>query len=217
MRARPRSRNFPLAFPSRTCDAPAMSIRKRLEFHAPFRGMPAGFSLSDVEIRLARPQERPLWDSLMDERRHLGFQRLAARGLRYVASFGGPVAGPGGVAERRLQVRSARQVVRLEAGAAVPAAGDGGEQHAFPDPVRAGRVPEPRLLLPCGDDPPARRRLAGGARAPGAPGGDVLRPGQVFRHHVQGGGLGVPGPDEGVRPRQRSLHQTPTAGRRRSS
>ena len=65
-----------------------MSIRKRLEFHAPFRGMPAGFSLSDVEIRLARPQERPLWDSLMDERHYLGFQRLAARGLRYVASFG---------------------------------------------------------------------------------------------------------------------------------
>ncbi len=65
-----------------------MSIRKRLEFHAPFRGMPAGFSLSDVEIRLARPQERPLWDSLMDERHYLGFQRLAARGLRCVASFG---------------------------------------------------------------------------------------------------------------------------------
>ncbi len=121
----------------------------------------------------------------------------------------GPVAGPGGVAERRLQVRSARQVVRLEAGAAVPAAGDGGEQHPVPDPVRARGVPEPRLLLPCGDDPPARRRLAGGARAPGAPGGDVLRPGQVFRHHVQGGGLGVPGPDEGVRPRQRALHRPP--------
>ena len=65
-----------------------MSIRKRLEFHAPFRGMPAGFSLSDVEIRLARPQERPLRDALMDERHYLGFQRLAARGLRCVASFG---------------------------------------------------------------------------------------------------------------------------------
>ena len=41
-----------------------------------------------------------------------------------------PLAGPCGMAERRLQVRSPRQVDRQEAGAAVQAARDGGEQHS---------------------------------------------------------------------------------------
>ncbi len=52
------------------------------------RAPPEGFVLSEVEVRLARPEERPLWDALMDEHHYLGFRRLAGRGLRYVATFG---------------------------------------------------------------------------------------------------------------------------------
>ena len=37
---------------------------------------------------MATPQERPLWDALMDAHHYLGFRRLAGRGLRYVATFG---------------------------------------------------------------------------------------------------------------------------------
>ena len=66
-----------------------MSIRKRMEACPVRREPPRGFSLSEVEVRLAKPEERPLWDALMDEHHYLGFRRLAARGLRYVAVWRG--------------------------------------------------------------------------------------------------------------------------------
>ncbi len=44
---------------------------------------------SEVEVRLARPEERPLLDALMNEYHDLGFRRLAGRGLRYLATFRG--------------------------------------------------------------------------------------------------------------------------------
>ena len=42
----------------------------------------------DVEIRLARPEERLRWDRLMAEGHELGFLRFVGRGLRYVAALG---------------------------------------------------------------------------------------------------------------------------------
>ena len=84
-----RGRHFPLAFPRWMCDVPGMSIRKRMDSCPVHREAPEGFSLSEVEVRLATPEERPLWDALMDEHHYLGFRRLAGRGLRYVATFGG--------------------------------------------------------------------------------------------------------------------------------
>ena len=69
-------------------DAPGLSIRKRMESCPVLREAPEGFSLSEVEVRLATPVKRPLWDALMDEHHYLGFRRLAGRGLRYVATFG---------------------------------------------------------------------------------------------------------------------------------
>ena len=69
------------------CDAPGIPVRKRMESCPVLREPPEGFSLSEVEVRLARPEERPLWDALMDERHCLGFLRLAGRGLRCVATF----------------------------------------------------------------------------------------------------------------------------------
>ena len=41
--------------------------------------------LSEVVVRLARPEERLRWDRLMDEHHYLGFKQFAGRGLRYVA------------------------------------------------------------------------------------------------------------------------------------
>ena len=69
------------------CDPAGMSIRKRMKSCPVHRVAPEGFSLSEVAVRLARPEERPLWDALMDEHHDLGFRRLAGRGLRYVATF----------------------------------------------------------------------------------------------------------------------------------
>ena len=66
-----------------------MSVRKRMASFPVHRQAPAGFCLSEVEVRLATPEERLLWDALMDEHHYLGFRRLAGRGLRYVATFDG--------------------------------------------------------------------------------------------------------------------------------
>ena len=43
-----------------------MSIRKRVESCPAHRDAPEGLSLSEVDVRLARPEERPLRDALMD-------------------------------------------------------------------------------------------------------------------------------------------------------
>ena len=83
------ARRFFLAFPRRLCDASGRSIRRRVESLPALRDPPEGFSLSEAGVRLARPEERPLWDALMDEHHYLGFRRLAGRGLRYVAVFRG--------------------------------------------------------------------------------------------------------------------------------
>ena len=98
-----------------------MSIRKRMDSCPVYREPPEGYALSEVEVRLATPQERPLWDALMDKHHYLGFRRLAGARPALRRDLRAPVAGPGGVAEWRLQVRSPRQVDRLEAAAAVPA------------------------------------------------------------------------------------------------
>ena len=66
-----------------------MSIRKRIESCPVRREAPEGHSLSEVEVGLARPEERPLRDAQVVEHHYLGFRRLAGRGLRYVATFGG--------------------------------------------------------------------------------------------------------------------------------
>ena len=41
-----------------------------------------GPSVSDVEVRLALPEERIRWGRLMGERHELGFPRFVGRGLR---------------------------------------------------------------------------------------------------------------------------------------
>ena len=95
------------------CDIPRMMIRKRMESCPLHRHAPEGFCLSEVEVRLVMPRERPLRDALMDGHHYPGFRRLAARGLRQFATFrgqwvalaawqngasgaGGATAGPGG-------------------------------------------------------------------------------------------------------------------------
>ena len=45
---------------------------------------PDGFHLRDVSVRLARPDERSRWDTLMGQHHYLCFKRFAGRGLRYV-------------------------------------------------------------------------------------------------------------------------------------
>ena len=49
-----------------------------------FQVTPDGFHLSDVSVRLARPDERTRWDALMNQHHYLGFERFAGRGVRYV-------------------------------------------------------------------------------------------------------------------------------------
>ena len=56
------------------------------ESSAPDRG---AFSLEEVEVRLARPDERVKWDALVRENHYLEFKRFAGRGLRYVVAWRG--------------------------------------------------------------------------------------------------------------------------------
>jgi len=67
-----------------------MDVKSRMESHPMVAERPEGFSLSEVGVRLAAREERPVWDALMDERHYLGFRRFAAHaGLRYVAEWCG--------------------------------------------------------------------------------------------------------------------------------
>ena len=52
-----------------------------------FTAAPDGFSLGDVTVRLARPDERGRWDEQVDLHHYLGFKRFAGRGLRYVVEW----------------------------------------------------------------------------------------------------------------------------------
>ena len=45
--------------------------------------------VKEVTLRLARPEERLRWDTLMDQQHPLGFKQFAGRGLRYVAEWNG--------------------------------------------------------------------------------------------------------------------------------
>ncbi len=136
-----RGRQLPLTLPRSVCDAGGMSLRKRMQ------GMP-GPSGSSRGLHPA------------------GGRGFVWRRRRRARS--GTCRWTGPALRRDLRDRwpglAARQVDRLEAGAAVPSARDGGEQHPVPGPLRARGLPEPRSPLPCRDDPPARRRLTGWRR-----------------------------------------------------
>ncbi len=72
------------------CDKVGMGLQRRMRAHPVVAEEPAGFRLSEVEVRLATSAERSLWDALMDARHHLGFRRFAAHaGLRHVAEWRG--------------------------------------------------------------------------------------------------------------------------------
>lgn len=43
-----------------------------------------GFDLKDVAVRVARCDEVPKWNELMNENHYLGFKQFAGRGLRCV-------------------------------------------------------------------------------------------------------------------------------------
>ena len=45
--------------------------------------------VGEVEVRLARPDERRRWDALMDRHHYLGFRQFAGRGLRHVTLWCG--------------------------------------------------------------------------------------------------------------------------------
>ena len=46
-------------------------------------------SVKNVNVRLARPDERRRWDATMAEHHPLGFRGFAGRGLRYIAEYQG--------------------------------------------------------------------------------------------------------------------------------
>ena len=74
-----------LSLPFRLIGA-AMKSSGRIIIH---ETAPEGFRLDEVEVRLATPCERPLWDAAMDEHHYLGFRRFVGRGLRYVVEWRG--------------------------------------------------------------------------------------------------------------------------------
>ena len=63
-----RGRGRPVrTFPRRVPDAAGIPVRRRMESCPVRRDPPEGHSLSELEVRLAGPDERPLSDALMDE------------------------------------------------------------------------------------------------------------------------------------------------------
>ena len=50
---------------------------------------PSQVVVGDVEVRLARPDERRRWDALIDRHHYLGFRQFAGRGRRHVALWCG--------------------------------------------------------------------------------------------------------------------------------
>ena len=64
-----------------------MSIRERMEACPVFRELPDGFSFSGVKVRLAMPEERPLWDALMNE--HPLFSRKTGAASGSATQHGG--------------------------------------------------------------------------------------------------------------------------------
>ena len=64
-------------------------MEEQIDGEALFRETPEGFSLRDVVVRLARPDERVRWDALVEAHHYLGFKRFAGRGLRYVIEWAG--------------------------------------------------------------------------------------------------------------------------------
>ncbi len=57
--------------------------------HPILHAAPENFSLSGVEVYSIQLPEHPRFDAVMNTRHDLGFQRLAGRGLCYVATFDG--------------------------------------------------------------------------------------------------------------------------------
>ncbi len=66
-----------------------MPVGRRMESCPILREPPEGFPLSEAGVRPATPEERPLRDALMDRHHCPGLRRLAGRGLRHLATFGG--------------------------------------------------------------------------------------------------------------------------------
>ena len=63
--------------------------RERLDAPTVLEAQPEGYSLQEVTVRLARPQERVRWDQTVDQHHYLGFKRFAGRGLRYIVEWRG--------------------------------------------------------------------------------------------------------------------------------
>ena len=87
------------------------------------RSTKAQVVVGEVQVRLARPDERRRWDGLMDRHHYLGFRQFAGRGLRHVAVWCGYwLALVGGIRppQRRLY-RPARRVTGHRADLNVPA------------------------------------------------------------------------------------------------
>ena len=117
---------------------------------------------------------------------------------------GRALGGAGRVGAGFVQGEGAGRLDRLGAGAAVPAAASGGEQHALPDPAGAAWR-QPGVASAVAVAAPAVVGHGSGARPSGAGRGDLRGPGAVRGHVLPGVELDRAGRDAGLRPRRRRL------------
>ncbi len=54
-----------------------------------FKAQPLGFDLSNIEVRLVRPDKRVGWDTVVTACHYPGFKGFAGRGLRHVVLWRG--------------------------------------------------------------------------------------------------------------------------------
>ena len=176
-----------------------------------FTAAPDGFSLGDVTVRLARPDERGRWDEQVDLHHYLGFKRFAGRGLRYVVEWNEQWLALAGWQSGAFKSRHRDRWVGWSEELRYR------RLHLIANNTRfvilspPGGLPASRLLGAGPDDAAAQRGLGGPVRPSPAGRRELRRPGPVRRHLLPGRELAVPRPHPRVRAPQRPIHATARA------
>ena len=122
--------------------------------------------VGEVEVRLARPDERRRWDALMDRHHSWGSGSSRAGGCA-TSRCGAGTGSRSWAGSRGRQVRPTRPVAGLAPLGAVPAPASDWEQHAVSDSARGAGDSEPGLAG-AGAQPSAGECGLGGGVGPSA-------------------------------------------------
>ena len=133
----------------------------RLGGRSIFTVTPEGFSLTEVVVRLARPEEHRKWDALVDAQHYLGFKRFAGRGLRYIAEWRGLWIALAGWQSGAFKSRHRDRWIGWTGDLRYRAFAFDREQHPVCGARLQGGISVSRVICDSRDAASSRRRLAG--------------------------------------------------------